>query len=824
MSKTDQFDMALELTQEALGRVVASQHAVGVLKHAYAEMFSGQRIDLLVNAPQPVLQVSGGAFITRLNTRVFYNGRDPSRPEDLGDSAVADVAVRATIALAGANPTLIDASPQLRIDWNGTTAADINVHTANAALRTRVESALLRSLGTTGANSFALPPIGPADERIGAIGFRFMTGGGGAPILIVGMNVGPVLRGNPSGISERFVSRDWALALSGSYFLGRLRAQLNETMPLPRRVASKCTISAPFVGCVNTSTVNLTSLGVELRNGFILISGHLNVLNSGVAVPDISASFSAHVTLGVTSAGTISANVNSVTVDTSLFGEVIDFFTGDAFTDQISNAVTNALESGTSGNATEFFKASTINSLAGGYGPRPVDLRPKLSLVAIVNDAVVLHGVLETPQAEHDPEPAFVAIELGRPDATHRRFLFNSHASWAPGSTIAKYDWRYSDGQSETFADTNCRFLTIHDFPILPSDPIDIMIGRTLAGWACLKITDIAGRSAEICATQFESVQTIVTVCVAYEWIPQEFRASTPRSPRAPLSDVVMRGAFVRQPNEKLEDLPLIAAEDPAMAFRRRFDLRPDDPTHYGFGIDPITKEQHGDRFEIGTHVRREFDLGPLGPPEPPDLDLLFPDVFDRFFIPICIFSKQVRGSQARMELELSNGEVLGGETDKGGHAGFVVSKAQLSLKQVDEDIAGLARARFVVRLVDRDVNARRTLWFALAKERQELVASLKNAVLQRNERFLEALGGRDFFISGQYRRAPLTKQMSISRTANAVDRLLNVSKLLAAGSAMTPIQRLLGLPRSSAPIEIAINIRALFATIDEQIETLSKS
>src|SRR4051812_20418794 len=100
MSKTDQFDMALELTQETLQRIVRSQHAVGVLKHTDWEWSAGRRVDLVINAPTTVLQVSGSSNIARLNTRVFVNMRDPATVGDLGDSVVADVSVRAQVSIA----------------------------------------------------------------------------------------------------------------------------------------------------------------------------------------------------------------------------------------------------------------------------------------------------------------------------------------------------------------------------------------------------------------------------------------------------------------------------------------------------------------------------------------------------------------------------------------------------------------------------------------------------------------------------------------------------------------------------------------------------
>jgi hypothetical protein len=242
--------------------------------------------------------------------------------------------------------------------------------------------------------------------------------------------------------------------------------------------------------------------------------------------------------------------------------------------------------------------------------------------------------------------------------------------------------------------------------------------------------------------------------------------------------------------------------------------------------FDPIQTAQNADQLGFGFPGDEppEFDLGPPGPPEPPDIDLLFPEFFDEFFIPLCLFSGRVPVSRVGVELILPSGDVQRAETDEHGHAGFVIKREMLRPQPGGSEIApGLGRARLVARFANKEQQTTRTLWLVVARERNALVIDLRKRLLEAHESLLKAVGGRAFFISGDYRNANTKRRESIVRIASALDRLLNVVKLLQAGSAITPIQRLLGLPRSSGPDAITVRIQAFFTDIEERIAGLKK-
>ena len=103
------------------------------------------------------------------------------------------------------------------------------------------------------------------------------------------------------------------------------------------------------------------------------------------------------------------------------------------------------------------------------------------------------------------------------------------------------------------------------------------------------------------------------------------------------------------------------------------------------------------------------------------------------------------------------------------------------------------------------------------------MVSDLRKRLLDANEVFLKTVGGREFFTSGEYRSAIGKRREAIVRIAGAIDRLLNVIRLLQTGSAMTPMQRLLGLSRSSGTDAIAARIQVFFTDIDKRTAALQK-
>jgi hypothetical protein len=284
-----------------------------------------------------------------------------------------------------------------------------------------------------------------------------------------------------------------------------------------------------------------------------------------------------------------------------------------------------------------------------------------------------------------------------------------------------------------------------------------------------------------------------------------------------------MRRAFVRPPTSDIETLPLIAIENPEHALRRPIGIRRDDPRAYGFAIDPLggSTEMDPEDFLFPDGERPDFDLGPIGPPEP-DLDLLFPREFDEFFVPVCLVSMRVPVSRVGVELVLPSGEVQRVEADEGGHAAFVVKKEMLQVDNGDRASDGLARARLTARLPGQR-GPTRALWMAIAPERAAYLDELRKRLVDANERFLDTVGGRVFFTSGAYRGVPEGIRQITAGVAHALDRVLNIFLLLEMGSAMTPIQQLLRLPRSAPPAMIHGRIRSLLQAIDQRTAELRK-
>jgi hypothetical protein len=150
------------------------------------------------------------------------------------------------------------------------------------------------------------------------------------------------------------------------------------------------------------------------------------------------------------------------------------------------------------------------------------------------------------------------------------------------------------------------------------------------------------------------------------------------------------------------------------------------------------------------------------------------------------------------------------------------VRKGDLHLDKGGRDSAGLARARLTVRLTGQDAHAR-ALWLAIAPERATYFDTLRKRLLAANALFLDTVGGRKFFTAGNYRSAAEGVRRITAGVALALDRILNILRLLEVGSAMTPIQRLLRLPRSAPPNAVHARILSLFDTIDQRTAELRK-
>lgn len=498
---TDTFDIALQLRGKVVEQILQAQHRAGVMRHHYVRPHNRKRVELLIDSPQLSLVTTLQADrLARAQTtsRVHYHSRVLSDTGDVGDSAVADVTVRTTLQISTGDPGPLSDGATLIVDCQETGRDDIIVYSGNAAAVKEVKDALLGFIGEQG-GGYAIPRIGSRDQQIGSLAFRSLsTGSNLAPVLVVGMNIGDVVKGNKAGLQQVFVQQDWAMALASDFVLRKIRDSLRNhfgnQLPPPNGGASVqvldeevCTLPGPFGWCLDYSRqrVFIDYLDVVIQTGAISFAGRLRVTTSAFYVPDINANFTVSVTLSIGADQSLQISVGQTEVDvTGVFADIATFLSGRAIETIIRNGVQNALQTGLQqGQVSGFFSSELLGQFASLGSTANLEITPNATFVEIRSEAVIVHGDVNVMNRSSRPHANFIAL---RPENALTRRILHAGASWAPGGRIIQYHWDFGDGQSEGTAGNNARFVTEHDYEPGIYD-------------TCLTVTDDLGRAQTSC-------------------------------------------------------------------------------------------------------------------------------------------------------------------------------------------------------------------------------------------------------------------------------------------------------------------------------------
>lgn len=494
---TDAFDAVLQVDQLALQEIYRAMHQAGTVEHHYVRAHHGRRVELSMAAPLITLQMAttlDGRLRGQMLVRVYYHERSLADAVDPGDSAVADVVVRACLEIPGGDPAPINADAVIVIDWDETTGADITVHGAAPALEAAVRGALLDFIHEEGAGTFGLGPL----AQVGASSVTLRAIAAWAPrlpVLAVGLNLGPGPKGSRAGLQTVFCQQDWALALSRDYVLGRVRdalaAQLGSQLPPPLGAAPVvvsdtivCTLETPF-GCWDRARqrVFLDSLSVDLVAGAVVFSGTVRQVTDAWYVPTLSANWTASVTLGIGPNQILTATTSQPSVQLQeWYGVVTNFLTAGLLEKLVRDSIAAVLQAGlASGEVSQLFSLP-LRQLAAIGGPTQVDITPTATSIEVRPEALIVHGTLAGPATFPVPTSTFAVL----PTPSPTRLVFHAGESWAPGGSVIQYHWDFGDGTSETTAGTVARFVTHHVYT--PGSYL-----------ACLTVTDNRGRTSKIC-------------------------------------------------------------------------------------------------------------------------------------------------------------------------------------------------------------------------------------------------------------------------------------------------------------------------------------
>jgi PKD domain len=516
---TDAFDIVIQVREEVIQQILQAQHRAELLRHRYVRVYQDKRIELLLNSPTLLLVTDpqpDQLARVRMTSRIHYRSRDLATAGDLGTTAAADVTVRAALRLSTGDPGQLVDTASLNVDWQETGHQDIVVHGVVASDANEVRDALLDFIRDYRGGRYVIPSIGSPGQRVGSLAFRFLAGSNGMRVLVVGMNVGNVVKGDKTGIQQVFVQQDWAMALSNDFMLREIRDSLrnhfgNRLPPphgsTPVQVSDQevCTLPGPFGNCIDHSRqrVFVDHLDVSLQTGAIVFTGRLRVTTSAFYVPDIGANFTVPVTLSIETNQSLQISVGRTEVDvTGVFADIANFLSGGAIETIIKNGVQSALQTSLQqGQISGFFSSELLNQFASLGGTADLGITSRATSVEIRSDALIMHGEVTVMNRSAQPHAAFVSL---RPENALTRRILHAGPSWAPGGRITEYHWDFGDGQSERSAGDTTRFVTEHDYQ--PG------VYNT-----CLTVSDDLGRTRTACVSLATATLSLRHTPVQYE-------------------------------------------------------------------------------------------------------------------------------------------------------------------------------------------------------------------------------------------------------------------------------------------------------------------
>lgn len=488
-SLVDNFDMVVQIKKKPLAQIFQAQHCIGIALHKVVRQFREKRVDLVINSSKITLETTSNGVRARAKYRVFYHSRMLYDEDDVGTGAVADINVRYKLSLSTGNPSLLSNTSFL-MDPGETTPNDITVYGVSVDVENEVKDTLMAFLPAI-RGEFNIPSIGPTDQRIGYLGFRFLSNN----VLAAGMNVGNTVKGSLAGLQTIFVTKDWALAYSADYVLKEinngLRSAFDNSPPPPLgdspvRLYNVCTIRVGD-SCWNHQIAELSRLVVSLESGSIVFTGRIKVRNTGALIPDFTVNFKVKATAYIGANQSLQVTVGEAEVDIKeWYANVIDTILGGLIKDIVRNSVKSVAQS-YQGEVTSFFSSQILSDLASVDSAEHLEITSTAETAQILSEAMIIHGTLSVSDTNAPPIVAFTAIPV---EGYPFRWVLDAGASWAPGGTLVEYRWDFPDGQTEITRDTDVRFVTEYRYR-----PIDVFGSNEI----CLTVTDDHGRRATNC-------------------------------------------------------------------------------------------------------------------------------------------------------------------------------------------------------------------------------------------------------------------------------------------------------------------------------------
>jgi hypothetical protein len=477
---TGGFDAVVQLDERALQRVFVAMHQAGPSEHAYTHAVGGRQAELLINVPTVHLDTTpgaAGAIRATAASRVLYHDRPIASPALPGVEAACDVTIRANVGIPGGDPAPVTASTPLLDDWGPTGPGDIVIHGLGPAEEPQVRSTLL---GFINQQRGALRLGFLADAGVTSAAARVVDRAPAQPpVLAVGMNLTPALKGTSSALTASVVQEDWAFAVAAEHVIGEVTARLAAELgglPPPYGPGSV------LLRDDGATQEYLDALTIAFGSGAIVITGAVRREGGGL-FGTVSATWTTTVTLDLDASQRIVATATEPAVQLNEWYAVVgDWVTGGQIEQAIAASIRAAVGGGFASGGASDLLGDVLKRLGSAGTTLQVPLWIRASTVEIRPDAIVVHGgvALTTP-----PRPPVAGLRA-MPGPTPIELVFHAGESWAPGGEVAGFRWDFGDGSSQQSAGTGAAFTASHKYA---------------PGFyqACVTVFDTAGRSTQRC-------------------------------------------------------------------------------------------------------------------------------------------------------------------------------------------------------------------------------------------------------------------------------------------------------------------------------------
>lgn len=476
---TGGFDAVVQLDERALQRIVTAMHQAGPFEHAVTHTVGDRRVELLVNTPTIALDptpAAAGEVRATAKSRVLYHDRPIANPADLGLSAACDLTVRASLSIPGGDPAPVGPDTFLVDDWQQTAAGDVVVHGLAAAEEAQVRASMLDYVRAQHGN---YPLEFLTGSGIAGTGARVIGRSGQPPVLAVGANLSPGVKGSSTALTTSLCQQDWAFAVAADFLVKQVTDRLDaELGGLPPPYGP-----GPVLIVDNASSqVYLDSLTVTPASGSIVVTGAVRQVSGG-PFGTITATWTSQVTLSLGANQEVKASATQPTVQLNEWYAVVgNWLTGGRLERAVSEAVQEQLAGGLAGTGVSHLFSDVLDRLAAAGRALQVPISARATTIEVRPDAVVVHGTVAIAGSPPPPQARVVVFQGATPTA----LVFHAGGSWSPGGEVSGARWDFGDGTTQQGSGTGVVLVTGHTYAP----------GQYLA---CVTVTDAQGRTAESC-------------------------------------------------------------------------------------------------------------------------------------------------------------------------------------------------------------------------------------------------------------------------------------------------------------------------------------